>query len=216
MLRLLWWMLVVLNPPRHFLCRMISSKNKNRVVLPSRPEPPSMDQILEDIQRAAADDPVFSILDQKEHGEEVGLCSAMVMEPSFSWLFQEFRCSKGWFCCSRTLLFPQNQSHAQTARWSCASNSVRGIWSWTSDWRRPRRLFCCRGRGYKLWGRSYRKRWTRSKVKFSETQFKVWTVCQLTSDISVPMINGVCDANKWFSLLVCCFWLIHQHQPNSH
>lgn len=63
---------------------MISSKNKNRVVLPSRPEPPSMDQILEDIQRAAADDPVFSILDQKEHGEEVGLCSAMVMEPSSS------------------------------------------------------------------------------------------------------------------------------------
>lgn len=49
---------------------MISSKNKNRVVLPSRPEPPSMDQILEDIQGAAADDPVFSILDQKGRGEE--------------------------------------------------------------------------------------------------------------------------------------------------
>lgn len=48
---------------------MISSKNKNRVVLPSRPEPPSVDQILEDIQRAAADDPVFSILDQGGHGE---------------------------------------------------------------------------------------------------------------------------------------------------
>lgn len=49
---------------------MITSKNKNRVVLPSRPQPPSMDQILEDIQRAASDDPVFSILDQKGHGEE--------------------------------------------------------------------------------------------------------------------------------------------------
>lgn len=69
---------------------MISSKNKNRVVLPSRPEPPSMDQILEDIQRAAAEDPVFSILDQKEHGEEEELCSALVMEPSSSWVSQMF------------------------------------------------------------------------------------------------------------------------------
>lgn len=49
---------------------MISSKNKTRVVLPSRPEPPSMDQILEDIQRAAADDPVFSVLDEQGQGEE--------------------------------------------------------------------------------------------------------------------------------------------------
>ncbi|CAF90183.1 unnamed protein product, partial [Tetraodon nigroviridis] len=46
---------------------MIGSKNKNRVVLPSRPEPPSMDQILEDIHKAAPDDPVFSILDQEGH-----------------------------------------------------------------------------------------------------------------------------------------------------
>lgn len=48
----------------------MSSKNKNRAVLPSRPEPPSMDQILEDIENAADDDPVFSILEQKGHGEE--------------------------------------------------------------------------------------------------------------------------------------------------
>lgn len=89
--RLLWWMSVVWNPARHFLCRtwrfrrtMISSKNKNRVVLPSRPEPPSMDQILEDIQRAASDDPVFSILDQKEPGEQEELCSFMVMKQSSS------------------------------------------------------------------------------------------------------------------------------------
>lgn len=61
------------------MCRgMISSKNKNRVVLPSRPEPPSMEQILEDIQRAASDDPVFSILDQKGHGEEEELPGAGV------------------------------------------------------------------------------------------------------------------------------------------
>ncbi|XP_010749924.2 UPF0449 protein C19orf25 homolog [Larimichthys crocea] len=40
----------------------IGSKNKKRVVLPSRPDPPTVDQILEDVGRAAPDDPVFSIL----------------------------------------------------------------------------------------------------------------------------------------------------------
>lgn len=42
----------------------IGSKNKKRVVLPSRPDPPTVDQILEDISRAAPNDPVFSILEQ--------------------------------------------------------------------------------------------------------------------------------------------------------
>lgn len=42
----------------------LGSKSKKRVVLPSRPEPPTVDQILEDISRAAPDDPVFSILDR--------------------------------------------------------------------------------------------------------------------------------------------------------
>lgn len=36
-----------------------------------------MDQILEDIEGAASDDPVFSILDQKGHGEEEELCSSI-------------------------------------------------------------------------------------------------------------------------------------------
>ncbi|XP_067368593.1 UPF0449 protein C19orf25 homolog [Channa argus] len=42
----------------------IGSKNKKRVVLPSRPDPPTVDQILDDIKQAAPNDPVFSILDQ--------------------------------------------------------------------------------------------------------------------------------------------------------
>lgn len=42
----------------------IGSKNKKRVVLPSRPDPPTVDQILEDINRTCPNDPVFSILDQ--------------------------------------------------------------------------------------------------------------------------------------------------------
>ncbi|XP_034737978.1 UPF0449 protein C19orf25 homolog [Etheostoma cragini] len=41
----------------------IGSKSKKRVVLPSRPDPPTVDQILEDIHRAAAADPVFSVLE---------------------------------------------------------------------------------------------------------------------------------------------------------
>ncbi|KAM7012270.1 UPF0449 protein C19orf25 homolog [Tautogolabrus adspersus] len=42
----------------------IGSKNKKRQVLPSRPDPPTVDQILEDIYGAAPSDPVFSILEQ--------------------------------------------------------------------------------------------------------------------------------------------------------
>ncbi|XP_043985186.1 UPF0449 protein C19orf25 homolog [Gambusia affinis] len=44
----------------------IGSKTKKRVVLPSRPELPTVDQLLEDIHKAAPDDPVFSILDKTE------------------------------------------------------------------------------------------------------------------------------------------------------
>ncbi|KAM3875712.1 UPF0449 protein C19orf25 homolog [Diretmus argenteus] len=46
----------------------IGSKNKKRVVLPSRPDPPSVDQVLEDINRAFPNDPVFSILDHTVQG----------------------------------------------------------------------------------------------------------------------------------------------------
>ncbi|CAI5685319.1 UPF0449 protein C19orf25 homolog [Oreochromis niloticus] len=42
----------------------IGSKSKKRMVLPSRPEPPTVDQILEDLDRAAPDDPIFSILEK--------------------------------------------------------------------------------------------------------------------------------------------------------
>lgn len=42
----------------------IGSKTKKRQVLPSRPDPPTVDQILEDINRAAPNDPLFSILEQ--------------------------------------------------------------------------------------------------------------------------------------------------------
>uniref|UniRef100_A0A3P9MUB6 Si:ch73-238c9.1 n=1 Tax=Poecilia reticulata TaxID=8081 RepID=A0A3P9MUB6_POERE len=44
----------------------IGSKTKKRVVLPSRPELPTVGQLLEDINKAAPDDPVFSILEKTE------------------------------------------------------------------------------------------------------------------------------------------------------
>ncbi|KAF7650514.1 hypothetical protein LDENG_00125040 [Lucifuga dentata] len=48
-----------------FILRMnMTSKNKKRVVLPSRPEPPTVDQILEDINKAAPNDPVYTLLEQ--------------------------------------------------------------------------------------------------------------------------------------------------------
>ncbi|XP_069375988.1 UPF0449 protein C19orf25 homolog isoform X2 [Paralichthys olivaceus] len=47
----------------------IMNKNKKRVVLPSRPDPPTVDQILEDINRTAPSDPVFSVLEQS--GQDV-------------------------------------------------------------------------------------------------------------------------------------------------
>lgn len=42
----------------------LSSKNKKRVILPSRPNPPTVAQILEDIRGAMPNDPVFSLLEQ--------------------------------------------------------------------------------------------------------------------------------------------------------
>ncbi|XP_029001838.1 UPF0449 protein C19orf25 homolog [Betta splendens] len=42
----------------------IASRSKKRVVLPSRPDPPTVDQILEDVDWAAPNDPVFSILEK--------------------------------------------------------------------------------------------------------------------------------------------------------
>ncbi|XP_048357552.1 UPF0449 protein C19orf25 homolog [Sphaerodactylus townsendi] len=40
----------------------MTSKAKKRVVLPTRPEPPNTEQILEDVQRAQPNDPVFVLL----------------------------------------------------------------------------------------------------------------------------------------------------------
>ncbi|XP_051957502.1 UPF0449 protein C19orf25 homolog [Xyrauchen texanus] len=38
------------------------SKSKKRMVLPTRPEPPTVEQIMEDVNRAYPNDPVFTVL----------------------------------------------------------------------------------------------------------------------------------------------------------
>ncbi|XP_037530371.1 UPF0449 protein C19orf25 homolog [Nematolebias whitei] len=57
------------------------SKGKKRVVLPSRPDLPTLDQILEDLNKAAPDDPVFSILE--ETGQDSSCPADSEVERSF-------------------------------------------------------------------------------------------------------------------------------------
>nr|XP_048316184.1 UPF0449 protein C19orf25 homolog isoform X2 [Myodes glareolus] len=44
----------------------MSSKGKKRVVLPTRPAPPTVEQILEDVRGAPPNDPVFTALTPEE------------------------------------------------------------------------------------------------------------------------------------------------------
>ncbi|XP_030640639.1 UPF0449 protein C19orf25 homolog [Chanos chanos] len=50
----------------------IGSKSKKRMVLPTRPDPPSVEQIIEDINRAYPNDPVFSILQDSSEDPKGG------------------------------------------------------------------------------------------------------------------------------------------------
>ncbi|XP_077390493.1 UPF0449 protein C19orf25 homolog isoform X2 [Festucalex cinctus] len=55
----------------------VSLKSKKRVVLPSRPSPPGVDRILEDVSGAEPDDPVFRVLpppqqQQQQQQQEAG------------------------------------------------------------------------------------------------------------------------------------------------
>lgn len=77
-----------------------------------------MDQVLEDIRSAAADDPVFSILDPKGRGEDEEQRSSDT----------HLRQVPNLLIPSDVLRFrPQNRPGGPTARWSCASNSVCAI-----------------------------------------------------------------------------------------
>lgn len=49
----------------------MGSKAKKRVVLPTRPAPPTVEQILEDVRGAPAEDPVFTALAREGRGAQV-------------------------------------------------------------------------------------------------------------------------------------------------
>jgi len=53
-----------------FSIRMnFGSKGKKRMVLPSRPDPPTVEQIMEDVNRAYLNDPVFTVLHESAEGK---------------------------------------------------------------------------------------------------------------------------------------------------
>ncbi|XP_072517127.1 UPF0449 protein C19orf25 homolog isoform X2 [Salminus brasiliensis] len=56
----------------------LGSKGKKRMVLPTRPDPPSVEQIMEDINRAYPKDPVFSLLQESSEGFRSGSSSSDV------------------------------------------------------------------------------------------------------------------------------------------
>uniref|UniRef100_A0A2K6S3M9 Chromosome 19 open reading frame 25 n=1 Tax=Saimiri boliviensis boliviensis TaxID=39432 RepID=A0A2K6S3M9_SAIBB len=52
----------------------MGSKAKKRVLLPTRPAPPTVEQILEDVRGAPAEDPVFTALAPEggDRGDSIG------------------------------------------------------------------------------------------------------------------------------------------------
>uniref|UniRef100_A0A8C8Z1D0 Uncharacterized protein n=1 Tax=Prolemur simus TaxID=1328070 RepID=A0A8C8Z1D0_PROSS len=59
----------------------MGSKAKKRVVLPTRPAPPTVEQILEDVRGAPAGDPVFTALAR----EGSAVASSQLTAASNSW-----------------------------------------------------------------------------------------------------------------------------------
>uniref|UniRef100_A0A8C5G0R9 Uncharacterized protein n=1 Tax=Gouania willdenowi TaxID=441366 RepID=A0A8C5G0R9_GOUWI len=57
----------------------LGSKGKKRPVLPSRPEPPSVERILEDMSRAGPEDPVFKVREESGEGERVSVVGVTVV-----------------------------------------------------------------------------------------------------------------------------------------
>ncbi|XP_073743466.1 UPF0449 protein C19orf25 homolog isoform X2 [Callorhinus ursinus] len=62
----------------------MGSKAKKRVVLPTRPAPPTVEQILEDVRGAPSDDPVFAALALEGEGQPSPCCSIEETEAQIS------------------------------------------------------------------------------------------------------------------------------------
>lgn len=59
----------------------MGSKGKKKMVLPTRPDPPSVEQIIEDINRAEHNDPVFRVLQIPNEGDSMFKSKAQVPSP---------------------------------------------------------------------------------------------------------------------------------------
>lgn len=59
----------------------MGSKGKKKMVLPTRPDPPSVEQIIEDINRAEPNDPVFRVLQIPNEGDSMLKSKAQVPSP---------------------------------------------------------------------------------------------------------------------------------------
>lgn len=46
----------------------MGSKNKKRGVLPSRPDQPTVEQMIDDVNKAYPNDPIFSVLKDSKQG----------------------------------------------------------------------------------------------------------------------------------------------------
>ncbi|XP_077390492.1 UPF0449 protein C19orf25 homolog isoform X1 [Festucalex cinctus] len=60
----------------------VSLKSKKRVVLPSRPSPPGVDRILEDVSGAEPDDPVFRVLPPPQQQQQQQQQEALAFDRS--------------------------------------------------------------------------------------------------------------------------------------
>ncbi|XP_059847195.1 UPF0449 protein C19orf25 homolog [Hypanus sabinus] len=68
----------------------MTSTNKKRVILPTRPEPPTIEQILEDVKGARLDDPVFTLFTEGSE-EIVSPVQAEVLMPDVESQYQQSR-----------------------------------------------------------------------------------------------------------------------------
>ncbi|XP_069784207.1 UPF0449 protein C19orf25 homolog isoform X2 [Narcine bancroftii] len=66
----------------------MTSKSKKRVLLPTRPEPPTIEQILEDVRNARLSDPVFTSFNE---GNEEFVSSVRIEAPDVESQYQQSR-----------------------------------------------------------------------------------------------------------------------------
>ncbi|KAM4809089.1 UPF0449 protein C19orf25 homolog isoform 2-T3 [Rhinophrynus dorsalis] len=96
----------------------MTSRAKKRIVLPSRPEPPSIEQILEDVHGAVASDPVFNC----NLGDE----SSLTAHDGSSDREKQYVQSCSYVEMNKKLREAQDQLKAKCDALRCAGNKMEG------------------------------------------------------------------------------------------